>query len=46
MEQFNQTLTCCLGKLCNNEQNDYDKQLDTALMGYQASFQSSIGHSP
>ena len=45
-ERFNQTLTRCLAKLCNDEHTDWDEQIDTALMGYRASFQSSTKHSP
>lgn len=45
-ERFNQTLTRCLAKLCNEDHTDWDTQIDTVLMGYRASFQSSIKHSP
>ena len=45
-ERFNQTLTRCLAKLCSEEHTDWDTHIDTALMGYRASFQSSIKHSP
>ncbi len=40
------TLSRCLAKLCNEEHTDWDDKIDTILMGYRASFQSSIKHSP
>ena len=45
-ERFNQTLTRCLAKLSCEDHSNWDTQIDTALMGYIASFQSSIKHSP
>ena len=45
-ERFNQTLSRCLAKLCNDDHTDWDEKLDTILMGYRASFQASTKHSP
>ena len=45
-ERFNQTLSRYLAKLCNHEHTDWDDKIDTILMGYRASFQSSTKHSP
>ena len=35
-----------MAKLCNEEQNDWDENIDCVVMGYRASFESSTKHSP
>ena len=45
-ERFNQTLSRCLAKLCNEEHTDWDDKINTVLMGYRASSQASTKHSP
>ena len=45
-ERFNQTLTRCLAKIVNDTQTDWDEKIDTVLMGYRASQQTSTKHSP
>ena len=45
-DRFNQTFTRYLSKPTNKDQNDGDVKIDTVLMGYRASFQSSIEYSP
>ncbi len=35
-----------MAKLINEDQNDWDLKINTVLMGYRASFQSSTGYSP
>ena len=45
-ERFNQTLSQCLAKVCNEDQTNWDEKLDTVLMGYRASRQASTKHSP
>ena len=40
-ECFNQTLTRCLAKVVDECQSDWDEKIDTVLMGYRASRQSS-----
>ena len=36
-ERFNQTLSQCLAKVCDEDQTNWDEKLDTVLMGYGAS---------
>jgi len=45
-ERFNQTLSRCLAKVVDEDQQNWDEKLDTVLMGYRASRQSSTKHSP
>ena len=45
-ERFNQMLSQCLAKVCNEDQTNWDEKLDTVLMGYRASRQASTKHSP
>ena len=45
-ERFNQTLSRCLAKIVNESQSDWDDKIDTFLMGYRASRQSSTKFSP
>ena len=45
-EHFNQKLSQCLAKVCNEDQTNWDEKLDTVLMGYRASRQASTKHSP
>ena len=45
-ERFNQTLSRCLAKVCNEDHTDWDLKIDTVLMGYRASSQASTRHSP
>ena len=45
-ERFNQTLSRCLAKIVNESQSDWDDKIDTDLMGYRASRQSSTKFSP
>lgn len=45
-ERFNQTLSRCLAKAVNDSQDDWDELIDTILMGYRASPQSSTKYSP
>ena len=45
-ERFNQTLSQCLAKVCNDDHTNWDEKLDTVLMGYRASCQASTKHSP
>ena len=42
-ERFNQTLSQCLAKVCNEDHTNWDEKLDTVLM---ASCQASTKHSP
>jgi len=44
--RFNQTLSRCVAKLCNEEQNDWDEHIPVILMGYRASKQASTKESP
>jgi len=46
MEPFSQTLSRCLVKVVDEDQQNWDEKLDTVLMGYRASRQSSTKHSP
>ncbi len=45
-ERFNQTLSRSLAKITDEEHTDWDLKIDTVLMGYRASRQSSIKYSP
>ena len=45
-ERFNQTLSRCLAKVIDADQENWDELIDTVLMGYRASKQASIKHSP
>ena len=45
-ERFNQTLSRCLAKITDDFHTDWDLKIDTVLMGYRASRQSSTKHSP
>ena len=45
-ERFNQTLSRCLAKVIADGQEDWDEKLDTVLMGYSASRQATMKHSP
>ena len=45
-ERFNQTLSRCLAKTVNDNQDNWDEKINTILMGYRASRQASIKHSP
>ncbi len=45
-ERFNQTLSRCLAKTVNDNQENWDEKINTILMGYRASRQASIKHSP
>ena len=45
-ERFNQTLSRCLAKLCNDDHTDWDDKINTVLMGYRASSLASTKHSP
>ena len=45
-ERFNQTLSRCLAKVCNKDHNNWDEKIDTILMSYRASSQTSTKHSP
>ena len=46
MEHFIQTHSWCLAKVIDEDQQNWDKKIDTILMGYRASRQSSTKHSP
>ena len=45
-ERFNQTLSRCLTKIVNESQTDWDEKIDTVLMAYRSSQQSSTKYSP
>ena len=45
-ERFNQTLVRSLGKLANDDHDNWDDQIDMILMGYRASRQASTKFSP
>ena len=45
-ECFNQTLTKYLAKIADDTHTDWDVKIDTVLMGYRASRQVSMKHSP
>ena len=45
-ERFNQTLVRSLGKVVNDDQDNWDDQIDMVLMGYRASRQASTKYSP
>ncbi len=45
-ERFNQTLSRCLAKTVNDNQDNWDEKINMILMGYRALRQASIKHSP
>ena len=45
-ERFNQTLSRCLTKIVNESQTDWDEKIDTVLLAYRSSQQSSTKYSP
>ena len=43
---MNQTLSCSLSKLVNEDQTNWDEKLETVLSAYRVSKQKSTGYSP